>query len=148
MYIVYPAIFCKEGEMYSVHLPDLGGATCGDDLKDAYYMATDYIGAVLSDDFIKNKELPKATEINSINIREYFEMLYDKETEKNDIEDSVKNSFISLVGLDLLKYVKETEKRTVRKNVTIPSWLNEAAKRYNINFSKLLQEALEREINI
>ena len=148
MYVVYPSIFSKEKEGYSVHFPDLGGATCGSDLKDAYYMATDYIGTVLMEDFLEKKELPKATEIEKIDIRAYFETLYDKDTEKKEIEEAVKNSYTTLVGLDLLKYVKETQKTTVRKNVTIPSWLNETAKRYNLNFSKVLQEALEKELEI
>ena len=87
----------------------------------------------------------KAIEIEKIDIRAYFETLYDKDTEKKEIEEAVKNSYTTLVGLDLLKYVKETQKTTVRKNVPIPSWLNETAKRYNINLSKVLQDALEKE---
>ena len=67
MYVVYPSIFSKEKEGYSVHFPDLGGATCGSDLEDAYYMATDYIGTVLMEDFLEKKELPKATEIKKNN---------------------------------------------------------------------------------
>ena len=55
MYVVYPSIFSKEKEGYSVHFPDLGGATCGSDLEDAYYMATDYIGTVLMEDFFRKK---------------------------------------------------------------------------------------------
>ena len=77
MYVVYPSIFSKEKEGYSVHFPDLGGATCGSDLEDAYYMATDYIGTVLMEDFLEKKELPKATEMGKIDIRAYFETLYD-----------------------------------------------------------------------
>ena len=47
-----------------------------------------------------------------------------------------------------MKYLKEVNVKSIRKNVTIPSWLNEVAKRNNINFSKVLQEALERELEI
>ena len=37
---------------------------------------------------------------------------------------------------------------TVRKNVTIPSWLNEMGKNHNLNFSNLLQEAIKKELDI
>ena len=36
----------------------------------------------------------------------------------------------------------------LRKNVSIPSWLNEMAKKSNINFSNILQEALKHELGI
>lgn len=48
----------------------------------------------------------------------------------------------------MLKYVNECKNQTVRKNVFIPSWLNEMAKKSNINFSNILQEALKHELGI
>ena len=48
----------------------------------------------------------------------------------------------------MLKYVNECKNQTVRKNVSIPSWLNEMAKKSNINFSNTLQEALKHELGI
>ena len=56
---------------------------------------------------------------------------------------------------DLLEKIKNEEKfllyiksATVRKNVTIPSWLNEMGKNHNLNFSNLLQEAIKKELDI
>ena len=98
MFNVYPAIFIKEENQYTVLFPDFGGATCGETLEDAYYMANDYLG---------------------INLMDYFQ-----------------------------ENLKEVNVKSIRKNVTIPSWLNEVAKRNNINFSKILQEALEKELEI
>ena len=46
------------------------------------------------------------------------------------------------------KYVKESKNQIVRKNVSIPSWLNEMAKKNNINFSNTLQKALKQELGI
>ena len=43
-------------------------------------------------------------------------------------------TFVSLVGLDIADYVRKTETKTVRKNVSIPSYLNELAKKRNLNF--------------
>ena len=45
-------------------------------------------------------------------------------------------SFKTLVALDMLKYVSECKNTVVRKNVSIPSWLNEMAKNQNLNFSQ------------
>ncbi|WP_425388431.1 type II toxin-antitoxin system CcdA family antitoxin [Andreesenia angusta] len=36
----------------------------------------------------------------------------------------------------------------MRKNVSIPSWLNEMAKNQGINFSQVLQDALKSELDI
>ena len=57
-------------------------------------------------------------------------------------------SFKTLVSLDMIKYVNECKSATVRKNVTIPSWLNEMGKSHNLNFSNLLQEAIKKELDI
>ena len=71
-------------------------------------------------------------------------MLYSPK-EKNEL---LKNSFVTLVGFDLVQYIKDTQKTIVRKNVSIPSWLNELGKNYNLNFSNLLQEAIKKELDI
>jgi antitoxin HicB len=36
----------------------------------------------------------------------------------------------------------------VKKTLTIPEWLNEAATRAGVNYSQVLQEALMRKLNI
>jgi len=38
--------------------------------------------------------------------------------------------------------------KAVKKTLTIPEWLNEAAIRQNINFSQVLQEALMQKIDM
>ena len=54
---------------------------------------------------------------------------------------------VSLVGMDIADYVRKNETKTVRKNVSIPSYLNELGKKKNLNFSQILQEALLAELN-
>ena len=39
-------------------------------------------------------------------------------------------------------YAKENFDKSVRKTLTIPAWLNNAASEMGINFSQVLQEAL------
>ena len=38
---------------------------------------------------------------------------------------------VSLVGMDIADYVRKNETKTVRKNVSIPSYLNELGKKKN-----------------
>ena len=141
MLVVYPAIFHKAIEGgYIVIFPDFdNGATEGETLNEAISNAEDYMGTWLYDDFVKGIELPKPSDINSISLS------IDEEDKEYFIENE---SFKSLVTLDMKKYVQECKSQIVRKNVSIPSWLNELAINNNINFSNVLQEALKKELNI
>lgn len=50
------------------------------------------------------------------------------------------DGFVSLVDIDLSAYFNQ--KKAVKKTLTIPEWLNEAAIEKGINFSQALQDAL------
>lgn len=53
------------------------------------------------------------------------------------------NGFVSLLLLDLGAYwAKYGKRKSVKKTLTIPMWLNEKAEKLGINFSKTLQDAL------
>ena len=139
--VVYPVIFYKSIEGgYVVVFPDFDyGATEGKTLEEAIEMAEDYVGTWLYDDFVNSREMPVSSKINNISI----------EIPEDEREFYVEGeSFKTLIGLDMLKYVNECKNQTVRKNVSIPSWLNEMAKKSNINFSNILQEALKHELGI
>ena len=45
-------------------------------------------------------------------------------------------------------YAKEHFTKAVKKTLTIPKWLNDAAIAKKLNFSKILQDALKHELNI
>ena len=47
-----------------------------------------------------------------------------------------------MVSVDVDAYAKEHFEKSVRKSVTIPSWLNKEAEEAGINFSKTLQEVI------
>ncbi|MCC8150787.1 MAG: type II toxin-antitoxin system HicB family antitoxin, partial [Lachnospiraceae bacterium] len=51
-------------------------------------------------------------------------------------------TFLSLVDVDLTEYRRKTDNKTVRRNVTLPNWLNLEAEKAQINVSRVLQEAL------
>ena len=71
------------------------GATCGDDEKDAYFMAQDYIGIWLYEYYMDDKKYPEASRIEDIEIDE------------NEGEFAVLDgSFKMLVGLDIDDYLK------------------------------------------
>ena len=50
--------------------------------------------------------------------------------------------FVSLLTLDMDAYAEKYGKKAVRKNLTIPAWLNTFAEQQKVNFSQLLTEAL------
>ena len=58
------------------------------------------------------------------------------------------NQFKTLVDVDFDNYRKRNENRSVRKNCTIPSWLNDEAEKAGINFSATLQEALKAQLGL
>ena len=57
-------------------------------------------------------------------------------------------AIVSLVDVDFAEYRRQNDMRTVKKNCTIPSWLNFAAERAGVNFSAILQAALKKELHI
>ena len=137
MFITYPAIFYKnkDNDGYTVVFPDLEyGATEGRNETEAVQMAQDYIGSWLYEDYLENNALPKSSSSEEITI------------EDDEFSDMSK-TFVSLVGMDIADYVRKNETKIVRKNVSIPIYLNQLAKKRNLNFSKILQEALLAELN-
>ena len=128
MKTAYPAIFTKLADGYAVHVPDFPIDTQGDDLTEAIEMARDAIGIMGIDMEDDRKELPKPSN-----------------PERMKCETG---GFISMVDIDFTAYRRANEKRTVRRNVSLPSWLNTEAERAGINVSAVLQTALKQELQI
>lgn len=131
---VYPACFysCEEGG-FTVTIPDLQGAvTEGDTLEDAIEMAVDCAsGWILGELDEGNTDFPRPSDIKSIKLDE-------------DLGDG----FISYIFIDLVEYRKKNLNKAVKKNLTIPQWLNDLAEEQHINFSSVLQNALKEQLNI
>ena len=121
MKVVYPTILIPDGNEYIVRIPDLGITTEGRDLADAIYMARDAIGVMWIDYEDEGEELPQP-------------FLKNVETSSEDI--------VTLVDVDLSEYRKKADNRMVKKNCTIPYYLNVEAEKQGVNFSRVLQEAL------
>lgn len=125
MKLVYPTIFtpCKEFSGYTVEVPDLPGCvTEGRSLIEAIEMGVDAASGWILDEMEDGNDYPSPSEFSSIPCPE--------------------GSFINLLVLDMDAYSEKYGSKTVRKNITIPAWLNTYGEKRGINFSKVLQEAL------
>jgi len=130
MRYTYTAVFTPEKNgMFSVDFPDLQGCyTSGDDMADAIYMAQDVLNLTLYDLENDKKDIPDATKPQDIKITD--------------------EQFTSVIAVDTDVYRRFYEKKSVKKTLTIPMWLNERAEMENINFSATLQTALKQELHI
>jgi predicted RNase H-like HicB family nuclease len=129
MRIAYPIIMSKGEQYIIVYVPDFKINTQGIDEADAMEMARDAIGLVGIDMQDDNETLPNPTQLSDITI------------EKD-------NEIITLVDVDFSEYRRKNDLRTVKKNCTIPSWLNFEAIKAGVNFSAVLQTALKQELHL
>jgi predicted RNase H-like HicB family nuclease len=126
---VYPVIFTKVPTGYEIAVPDLPGCfTDGTSLADAIDMARDAIAMWLCDAENKNEPIPEPSAPESLEHDE--------------------NSFVNLVDADTDAYRRENDNRAVKKNLSIPSWLNAQAERAGISFSAVLQEGLKKKLGV
>ena len=124
---MYPAFFYKdETGGYSVVFRDLELATCGDTLEDAFTMAEEALTGRIYVMLKTGDTLPKPSDLSSIK-------------KPKDAE------FVTLIKTDK-KYL--TQDKSIRKNVTLPAWLAEAAEKANLNFSQELQNAIKNKLNL
>lgn len=124
----YPILLTPEEKGFTVFIPDFNINTQGDDLTEAIEMSRDAIGIMGVDLQDDKKAIPSASAIT-------------------DIKHSA-NEIVSLVDVDFDEYRKKNDLRTVKKNCTIPSWLNFEAEKAGVNFSAVLQAALKNELHI
>ena len=131
MKIVYPALFTplEKGTDYCVAFPDLPGCvTEGDSLAEAIEMAVDAASGWVLDELEDGNPVPEASK-------------------REDIPITEPQSFVNLVVLDMDSYAEKYGQKAVRKNCTIPAWLNTLAEKKGISFSEALQEGLAQKPN-
>lgn len=124
----YPVVISKSDDGYFVTIPDFEINTQGEDVADAMVMARDAIelmGITFEDD---GKPLPKPGTVKA----------------EKEFDDDI----ITLVDVDFTAYRKKLDDRAVRKNCTIPYWLNVEAEKSNVNFSRVLQDALMEKLHV
>lgn len=116
----------ENGEKYYfVRIPDLDLYTEGRNIADAIDMARDCIGAwgIGQEDI--GAKIPEAT-------------TYKPQATEKEI--------VTLVEVDFTAYRERFDNRAVRKNCTIPAWLDRKATAQHVNFSAVLQEALKAKL--
>lgn len=128
MKTAYPVIFTKTDRGYVASVPDMEIDTQGAALAEAIAMARDAIGIMGIDMQDDGKPLPDPSDLAAV------------QHEPDEI--------VSLVDIDFDAYRRANEQRTVRKNITLPSWLNEASEKAGVNFSAVMVKALKQELQL
>ncbi len=126
MKLIYPAIFkpFSDGRGgFVVEFPDLPGCvTEGKNLEEAIEMGIDAASGWILGELEEESKIPVASRYEDIN-------------PEND-------QMINMMLLDINAYAEKYGERAIRKNLTIPAWLNTFAEKNNLNFSKILQDSL------
>lgn len=125
----YPIILTKMDEGgYLVYVPDMQINTTGTDIGNALEMAKDAIelcGIGYEDEKLP---IPEPSTLSEIKAK--------------------KGEIVLAVNVDFEAYRRMLDNRSVKKNCTIPSWLNDRAEKAHINFSASLQRALKEDLGI
>ena len=127
MKAVYPIILTPAERGYVVFDTDLDINTEGEDLADAIEMARGAIGLRGITEEDAGREIPQAS---------------------GAMPRPEEQEIVTLVDIDFAAYRRANDLRTVRKNVTLPSWLNDLAERNGVNFSQVLQESLKERLHV
>lgn len=125
MKLIYPAIFtpCLENPGYTVEFPDLKGCVSeGNSLENAIEMGAEAACGWILGELEDGNAVPAASDYKNVH---------------PEI-----NSFVNFLLLDLDSYAERYGEKSIRKNITIPAWLNTYGEQNNINFSKVLQDTL------
>ena len=128
---VYPAIFTPEKEGgYYIHFPDIDNCfTCGDNIEDGILMAEDALALMVYSNYEETGlEAPLKSDIKDLKLK--------------------KNEFATYIVCDTTECRKRFGTKAVKKTLTIPEWLNDAAVKERINFSQVLQDALKEKLGV
>lgn len=129
MKAAYPIVMTKGKEYIVVYVPDFNINTQGVSYADAMEMARDAIGLVGIDMEDEKETLPSASDITAM-------------------RKAHPHAVVTLVDVDFAEYRRRNDMRTVRRNVSLPSWLNAEAERAGLNVSSVLQTALKQELHL
>lgn len=128
---VYPVLIQEDikENCFIVDIPDFDISTWGKTFFDAIENARDAIGLAgitMEDD---GEKLPMPSAVSQI----------EKESDSD---------IVTFVDVDFEQYRKENDSRAVRKNCTIPYWLEVQADKAGLNYSAILQSGLKMALGI
>lgn len=124
----YPIILTPDAGGYVVEIPDFAIGTQGDSIPEAMEMARDAIGLMGIDMEDDGKSLPVPSTLESVS--------------------KGPGDIVTLVDVDFTEYRRQNDMRSVRRNVSLPCWLNAAAEKAGINVSAVLQAALKQQLHL
>ncbi len=124
----YPIILTPDAGGYVVEIPDFAIGTQGDSIPEAMEMARDAIGLMGIDMEDDGKSLPIPSTLESVS--------------------KGPGDIVTLVDVDFTEYRRQNDMRSVRRNVSLPCWLNAAAEKAGINVSAVLQAALKQQLHL
>lgn len=124
----YPIILTPDAGGYVVEIPDFAIGTQGDSIPEAMEMARDAIGLMGIDMEDDGKSLPIPSTLESVS--------------------KGQGDIVTLVDVDFTEYRRQNDMRSVRRNVSLPCWLNAAAEKAGINVSAVLQAALKQQLHL
>ena len=132
---VYRTILTELGDEKGtvlVEVPDLRIVTQGYGMADAIEMARDAIGLsiITKEDDGEEVPAPSAVELSASEFA------------------GEGTQYLTFVDTDIAEYRRKHDNRAVRRNVTLPHWLNTEAEKAHVNVSRILQEALIAELQI
>lgn len=128
MKLTYPIILePDETGGYIATVPDMPGlATYGATLSEAMEMVQDAASGWVLTELEDGKPAPTATPLLAV-------------------KTANPEAQTALILLDMDSYADKYGTRAVRKNVTIPAWLDTWAAHHGVNYSHTLRDALENE---
>lgn len=120
--VIYPVIFSKDndGNKIDINVPDINQVTFGDNLNNAVEEAQDLIRTYLDG----VTEYPKPSRLKDISLKD--------------------DEAVALIPVDMPNY--PADDKTVSRMVTIPTYLNEQAKKNNLDLSQVLTAALQERL--
>lgn len=125
--LLYPACFypCEDKPgAYTVVVPDLPGCvTEGGTLADAIIMGMDAASGWILDELEEGHIAPKPSALK-------------------DVQPETPDGFVNLLVLDIDAYAEKYGEKAVRKNLTIPAWLNTFGELHHVNFSQVFQDGM------
>lgn len=141
MLSMYPACFYKEEDGYSVIFPDLNYlSTQGDSFEDAMETAVECLASYLYTSQRDGEAVPAPSSLAVIDPAAVSKEL------APDLP--VGEAIVNLVSIDVAEYAKKHFEKSVKKTLSIPAWLNDAAMSQGINFFRVLQQALKDQLHL
>lgn len=129
MKYAYPALLVPENDYYLVQFPDLPNCfTDGDDIADALVQGEDVLGLILWGMEKHGQDIPAPSKAEDIKVPE--------------------GAILTYIATDTEPVRRMNETRAVRKNISIPAWLDHFVTKNNISLSNFLQNALIREYGL